>query len=168
MMLTHKAMQQEAEELKALILNGDCEVPGFFACMWPVLVFILLNYVWADFSTNGHPGDTTFLACLFGGLIYGGRMLFLSLPLKFRQSSVTVKSITRRVAVYFSLLFIALLVSGLLSLSHDADVYREYNGTALIVYITWSAVFLLDMNRYKLSGFVAAFTLLKSRKQGGE
>ncbi|NCG53662.1 hypothetical protein [Serratia fonticola] len=167
-MLTHKVMKEEIEALRMLVIKGECELPSFWRCGWPALAFIVLNYIWADFVTHGHPFNPTFTACIFAVMIYASRMMYLTLPKAFRESSITVKSMTTRVVVYGCILVLGLFFCGLMAISDNPNFSRDYDGTSFMMYFIWGVIFILDMNRYQLSGFAAALTLLKSRKQGGE
>ncbi|PVZ84205.1 hypothetical protein C9426_24185 [Serratia sp. S1B] len=167
-MLTHKIMKEEAESLEILVLKGECEIPSLWSCSWPALLFIILSYVWADFVTDGHPFNPTFTSCIFAVMIFAGRMMYLTLPKAFRESSMTVKSITNRAVIYSLMVVLGLLICGLMAISDNPSLTRDYDGTSFVVLFILGVIFILDMNRYKLSGFVAVLTLLKSRKQGGE
>lgn len=168
MMLTHKIIKEEVEVLKDLVLQGESEISPFLKCIWPSLVFVAINYIWDAFATRGNPGFITAASCVLGGFIYVGRMMYLTLPVAFRKDSKTIKAIKNKVAIYGVILVIALFICGLLATTNNWELSSDYNITAFTTYFVLGVVASLDLARYQFSSFVAALTLLKSRKQGGE
>ncbi|MGP0945692.1 hypothetical protein [Serratia sp. CY74737] len=177
MMVTHKIVQQEAEELKDILKAGGIQIPDFWSCLWPGLLLVawLILCPLFSFFISGQPvsellaatGGSAFLGMLLSFGFINTRSLYLSLPREFRATSEVLSLIRKKIRAYAATFFVLILIFSLSAAYSDVGS-MAYLFPLVLCTVMMGFIFNMDIGRYRLSAFTSVMELLKSRKQGGE
>lgn len=164
-MITHNDIKIETQILKEILYNEGVNIPRFhqvikpgvyiflWVFLWPTFIQFLLyhdspRYSGVDICVSGIMGLILFL------VITNGMMLYLSIPDKFRkESKVSIFMYSK--AKYYIYSF--LVIFSCISFMHSF----LYVFAFIFLYALFLLFYLIDVNRYKLSGVVAVIESLK-------
>lgn len=174
-MITNKIIQQETEELKQILKQGDLEIPSMWTCVWPGLGITLWLLLWVLLSINsglivnakqGYELEVPLIFCVFMGLMItlgtaNARGTYLAVPHDFREKSQLYAFFCRKIKQYA---LVYMLVMGgmpfvILFLGLNLSIY------ALIgIFFTVILIFILsiDISRYQLSMLSSIINTCKS------
>lgn len=163
-MITNKIIQQETEELKKILKQGDLEIPSMWTCLWPGLgitlwlllcVLLSINSGLIVSAKQGSELEVPLVFCVFMGLMItlgtaNARGTYLAVPHDFREKSQLYAFFGRKIKQYA---LVYMLVMGgmpfvILFLGLNISIY------ALIgIFFTVILIFVLsiDISRYQLS-----------------
>lgn len=177
MMITHKTVQAETESVKSLIDSGDVCIPEFWDCAWPgfiVMAWLVLVPL-MGYSITGHLTEDVAVCSLINlvlGFIiffmfFNIRSIYLSIPKGFREQSMILLMLRRKVKSYIMTFIVINLCLLILSISTGTGALGYYVPNMFIL-VFIGMIFSADIGRYRISAFTSVLKLLKSRKQGGE
>ncbi|EJD7217307.1 conjugal transfer entry exclusion protein TraS [Escherichia coli] len=164
-MITHYDIKVETQRLKQVLTDEGVNIPSLFqvikpglcvfmwVLLWPTIIQYLLyhnsvRYSYVDIFISGMMGLILFV------VITNGMMLFLSIPETFRKDSKMALFMYSKARCYvFSFLFVFSLISFMHSFL--------YVFALIITYALFFLFYLIDINRYKLSGVIAVIESLK-------
>ncbi|MEB7891788.1 conjugal transfer protein TraS [Hafnia alvei] len=174
-MITNKIIQQETEELKQILKQGDLEIPSMWTCVWPGLgitlwlllcVLLSINSGFIVSAKQGSELEVPLIFCVFMGLMItlgtaNARGTYLAVPHDFREKSQLYAFFGRKINQYA---LVYMLVMGgmpfvILFLGLNLSIY------ALIgIFFTVILIFILsiDISRYQLSMLSSIINTCKS------
>ncbi|MCE9902119.1 conjugal transfer protein TraS [Hafnia paralvei] len=174
-MITHKIIQQETEELKQILKQGDLEVPSMWTCLWPGLVVALWLLVCLLLSFNSSLFVRDFKGfdilvplafCCFMGLMItlgtaNARGTYLSVPSGFRQKSQLYAFFGKKIKQY-ALVYIVVM--------GGMPYLLLFLGLGLILYafigmfftVIMGFILSIDISRYQLSMLSSVINACKS------
>lgn len=174
-MITNKIIQQETEELKQILKQGDLEIPTMWTCIWPGLgitlwlllcVLLSLNSGLIVSARQGSELEVPLFFCVFMGLMItlgtaNARGSYLAVPFGFRQKSQLYAFFGRKIKQYA--LVYMLMMGGmpflLLFLGLNLSIYALV-GIFFTVFMGF--VFSIDIGRYQLSMLSSIINACKS------
>ena len=174
-MITNKIIQQETEELKQILKQGDLEIPSMWTCVWPGLgitlwlllcVLLSINSGLIVSAKQGSELEVPLIFCVFMGLMItlgtaNARGTYLAVPHDFREKTQLYAFFGRKIKQYA---LVYMLVMGgmpfvILFLGLNLSIY------ALIgIFFTVILIFILsiDISRYQLSMLSSIINTCKS------
>lgn len=163
-MITNKIIQQETEELKQILKQGDLEIPTMWTCIWPglgitvwLLLCILLSINSGLIVNDRQLSDLEIplIFCFFIGFMItlataSARGTYLSVPSEFRQKSQLYAFFGKKIKQYT---LIYMLVMGgmpflLLLLGLNLSIYAVVDVFCTVI---MGMVLSVDIGRYQSS-----------------
>ena len=174
-MITNKIIQQETEQLKQILKQGDLEVPSMWTCLWPGLgitlwlLFCILLSINSGLVVNASQSselEVPLFFCLFMGLmitlwVASARGTYLSVPSSFRKNSQLYAFFGRKIKQYA---LIYMMVMGgmpflLLILGMKISIYAVID---IFCTVIMGFILLIDIGRYQLSALSAIINACKN------
>ncbi|WP_282808372.1 conjugal transfer protein TraS [Hafnia alvei] len=174
-MITNKIIQQETEELKHILKQGDLEIPSMWICLWPglgvalwLLVCLLLSFNSSLFvrDIQGFNIEVPLMFCLFIGLMItlgtaNARGTYLAVPADFRQKSQLYAFFGKKIKQYA---LVYMLVMGgmpylLLVMGIGLFLYAVIGMLFTVILVM---VLSIDLGRYQLSMISSIIDACKS------
>lgn len=163
-MITNKIIQQETEELKQILKQGELEIPSMWTCLWPglgitlwLLICILLSFNSSLFVRHFKGFDILgpLVFCFFMGFMItlataSARGTYLSVPSGFRQRSKLYAFFGRKIKQYA---FVYMIVMGgipYILLVMGIGLF-SYAFIGIFITVIMGFVFSIDIGRYQLS-----------------
>jgi hypothetical protein len=178
-MITNKIIQQETEELKQILKQGDLEIPSMWTCLWPSLIIIMwmevcatINFIISTSHSNlGSLRLFPFVFCFFMGVILGvgvanGRGVFLSVPKLYRKQSETYAFFRLKLKKYF---YFFVFMTAVVSVVSGVLGFPEIVFTVLLIFLVviMGMVMNVDFSRYQLSLLTSTIEVFKGDKKDG-
>ncbi|QIP58262.1 conjugal transfer protein TraS [Hafnia alvei] len=170
-MITNKIIQEEIEEIKQILKQGDLEIPSMWTCLWPglgvALWLLMCSYLGNCLSSyNDWDKLTSIVFSIFLGLLItigsaSGRASFLSIPNSFRKRSQAYKFFGSKIKKYtLSYMFV---MGGILILTSALSMGDAWGVSLGFVFsIAIYFIFHIDMGRYQLSMLSSVINACKS------
>ncbi len=171
-MLTQKIIRQELEELKAIMASDSLVVPGMWECAKPGVLILLCLFVcpMLAFSLSDSllsevasaVGFSTFMGFIIAFGITNGLGMVYAVPRHFREKSVVMMLIQRKVVRYSTVYMVTVLA---LSLFGAFGIRDSFGYLMPLMFITGGFVFFFsaDISRYKLSAFTEIVKAVKAQ-----
>lgn len=174
-MITHKIIQQETEELKQILKQGDLEVPSMWTCLWPGLVValwlllcLLLSFNSSLFVRDFKRFDilVPLAFCCFMGLMItlgtaSARGTYLSVPSCFRQQSQLYAFSSKKIKKYALVYIVVMGAMPYLLLFLGVGLFF-YAIIGMFFTVILVFVFSIDIGRYQLSMLSSIINACKS------
>lgn len=170
-MITNKILQQETEELKHILKQGDLEVPSMWVCLWPgvgITLWLLMCSLLGNSLSSYNDWDklTSIVFSVFSGFLItigsaSGRASFLSVPNSFRSKSqiyIFFGSKLKKYTIFYMLMIGSILV--LTSALNVGDLLGV--GLSFVFSMAIFFIFHIDMGRYQLSMLSSVINACKS------
>lgn len=174
-MITNKIIQQETEELKKILKQGDLEIPSMWTCVWPGLgitlwlllcVLLSINSGLIVSAKQGSELEVPLIFCVFMGLMItlgtaNARGTYLAVPHDFREKSQLYAFFGRKIKKYA---LVYMLVMGgmpfvILFLGLNLSIYALIGIFFTVILIFISSI---DISRYQLSMLSSIINACKS------
>lgn len=174
-MITHKIIQQETEELKQILKQGDLEIPSMWTCLWPglsvalwLLLCLLLSFNSSLFVRDFKGFDilVPLAFCCFIGLMItlgtaNARGTYLSVPSGFRQQSQLYAFFGKKIKQYALVYIVVMGVMPYLLLFLGVGLLL-YAFIGMFFTLILIFVFSIDIGRYQLSMISSIIDACKS------
>lgn len=176
-MITNKVIQQETEELKKILKQGDLEIPSMWTCLWPglgitlwLLLCVLLSINSGLIVSDRQVSDleVPFIFCIFIGFMItlataSARGTYLAVPSDFRQKSRLYNFFGKKIKQYA---LVYMLVMGgmpflLLLLGLNLSIYAVVD---IFCTVVMGFVLSIDIGRYQLSVLSSVINACKGDK----
>lgn len=170
-MITQSQIKREIEELKAILLSSDIEIPSMWSCIWPGLLFavwFLMCFYISFFFSSGLKGsevEFSLIFCLIMGFVVimatsNARSLFLSVPKYFRDKSVLYNELGGKIKIYMMfglvLSFLSSVVCGAFDMSWPVVLF--------VLIMLFFSCMTIDFSRYQLAAFSNVISAFKESK----
>ena len=176
-MITNKIIQQETEELKQILRQGDLEIPSMWTCLWPGLGITLWLLLCVLLSINSGlivSARQTFelglplFFCLFIGLMItlataSARGTYLSVPSDFRRKSQLYAFFGRKIKQYALVYMLVMGGVPYLLLVLGIGLF-PYVFISIFLTVIMGFVFSIDIGRYQLSMLSSVINACKGDK----
>ncbi|QDL35789.1 hypothetical protein [Serratia liquefaciens] len=171
-MLTQKIIRQEIEELKAIMASDslvvpsmwECAKPGVLILLWlficPLLAFSLSNVILSEVASA--VGFSTFMGVIIAFGITNGLGMVYAVPRDFREKSIVMMLIQRKVVKYSTVYMLTVFA---LALFGAFGIRDSFGYLMPLMFITGGFVFFFsaDISRYKLSAFTEIVKAVKAQ-----
>jgi len=174
MKITNKDIDRDVSFVLGEIKSAEVEIPSFWRCIWPSLVFVPLFLVWQAYiflsyksfhDPSGIMVFSIFFSFVFTLISTQARGKYFSLPERVRKSSLIINLIKAKYRFY-SLIWIFSFMAFCLMMRHF-DINAEFNipmFMLLSLIVVWFFL-IADLSRYDLSLLNAA---IQRWREGGD
>lgn len=175
-MITNKIIQQEMDELKHALKQGDFDIPSMWTCIWPggLLVIWCEMCAFISYFISGKERyfnvETlfSFAFCFVMGVILGvglanGRATFLSVPHSFRCNSKVYSFFSAKLKMYGVVFLLLVLASSIFF--GVLDLGDGFPFSLLIIVIFFGVIINVDFSRYQLSLLTSTIEMFKGDKK---
>jgi len=172
--LTHAQIKAEVQELKQLLAEDKVEIPGFWQCYGPGAGLMLFSAIWsvvliilAQSTTREMEAFVSVPVNVFFAfgitVITGSNLsLFYSLPLAFRQKSVVVALIGKRIKYACGCYIVIVCIGCFFSFRYIEPML--FFPALIVGYLLIMMVIGMDLSRYQLSAFTSVLHAVKNGK----
>ncbi|MDU7483705.1 MAG: conjugal transfer protein TraS [Hafnia alvei] len=175
-MITNKIIQQEMDELKHTLKQGDFDIPSMWTCIWPggLLVIWCEMCAFISYFISGKgryfnvEAGFSFAFCFVMGVILGvglanGRATFLSVPHSFRCNSKVYSFFSTKLKAYgIFFLFLVLSSSVFFGILGFGDGFPI---SLLVIVVFIGMIMSVDFSRYQLSLLTSTIETFKGDKK---
>jgi len=176
-MITNKVIQEEIEEIKQILKQGDLEIPSMWTCLWPGVMMVIwlevcatINFVIVSTHTNlASLRLFPFLFCFWMGVILGigianSRGIFLSVPESYRKRSEIYSFFSLKLKKYF---WFFVFVTALVSIASGFLGLPEIVFLVILIFLSVivGMIMNVDFSRYQLSLLTSTIETFKGDKK---
>lgn len=174
MKITNKDIDRDVSFVLGEMKNSEVEIPSFWRCIWPSLVFVPFFLAWQVYIfvtyKSFHDPSTTLgfsLFFSFGVILISTQMRgkYLSLPESVRKNSLIIRILKRKYLFYSLLWLLSAMAFGLMMRHFDFDPDFNMPCFMFCSLIAICFISIADLSRYDLSLLNAA---IQRWREGGE
>jgi len=160
MKITNKDINRDISFVLGEIKSAEVEIPSFWRCIWPSLVFIPLFLVWQisifigykiDYDPSGTWGFSIFISFMFMLVSTHLRGKYLSLPTSVRERSIIINIFKKKTRFYVLLWLLPNMAFGMMMRHFDftPDFTMPFFLFGSLIALWFIAI--ADLSRYDLS-----------------
>lgn len=171
-MLTQEVIRQEIDELRAIMASDslvvpnmwECAKPGVLILLWlfvcPLLAFSLSEVVLSEVASA--VGFSAFMGFIIAFGITNGLSMVYAVPRHFREKSIVMVLIKRKMAKYSTGYMLTVLA---LALFGAFGIRDSFGYLIPLMFVTGGFVFFYnaDISRYQLSAFTEIVKAVKAQ-----